>query len=143
MNSRKIGSKMFIFLWVIFSASCVMDQVDHEIIGRWETNIIHSTDLGSVRHVMDLKKNQNYTSYTYLDSGEVMIFAGSFFFKDGIFSIQSRIGYGLEDGKKVYEEKIHVVQKFEIIALDFHNLVLRELKDSHEEIISFQRVIEE
>jgi hypothetical protein len=83
MNSRKIGSKMFIFLWVIFSASCVMDQVDHGIIGRWETNIIHSTDLGSVRHVMDLKKNQNYTSYTYLDSGEVMIFAGSFFFKDG------------------------------------------------------------
>jgi hypothetical protein len=60
-----------------------------------------------------------------------------------LFSIQSRIGYGLEDGKKVYEEKIHVVQKFEIIALDFHNLVLRELKDSHEEIISFQRVIEE
>jgi hypothetical protein len=120
-----------------------MDQVDHGIIGRWETNIIHSTDLGSVRHVMDLKKNQNYTSYTYLDSGEVMIFAGSFFFKDGIFSIKSGIGYGLEDGKKVYEEKIHVVQKFEIIALDFHNLVLRELKDSHEEIISFQRVIEE
>jgi len=79
----------------------------------------------------------------HLDANNIMVAAGMYRIQDDQLVFSAKEGWMLEGGKKVYQEEDDVTLKYEVLKLNLDSLVLRELKNSHEEIISFQRVIEE
>lgn len=138
-----IQNYLLCFGMVLFISCSQVRDKSTGIIGIWESNLIDSSDLGLIKYTILFEKNKNFELHIKDDTDDTLSFSGKYTLNENLLSHHTTLGYGLVDGEKVHKEKIDIVQKFEIVSLDSDNLVLREMSDSIEEAVSFQRVKKE
>ena len=141
MNTKTlIQGHLLCFVIICFISCSGVSDKKSEIIGIWESDLIDSPDLGLITYTILFGENRKYELHIKLDTGETLSFSGKFTLEKDILLLHTTLGYGLEDGKKVYTEEIDINQKYHILKLDSDKLVLKMLNyDINEDILEFKR----